>query len=254
MPRIRTIKPEFWSDVKIGKLSPNARLLFIACWNLADDEGIFIAEPEYLLAQVFPYDRYQKRLMEKWILELGSQKLVSFLQVNGQKYGYVLTFKRHQTINRPQKTRWPDVFEAIFKHNSVNTHGTFTEYSLTEGEGGGEGEKEIYKEKESIKKKDEKDDEKDDDKKIAEIFTAYENNIGLLTPMIKDELDLLIKDFPADWIVDAFRECNRSQARNLRYAEKILENRRNGGKAESNRTYRGNPSQKPAGAFDDIEN
>ena len=32
MPRIRTIKPEFWTDEKIIELSLPARLLFIGLW------------------------------------------------------------------------------------------------------------------------------------------------------------------------------------------------------------------------------
>ncbi len=39
MARIRTIKPEFWEDEKIGKLPIPCRL-FIGCWNFADDFGV----------------------------------------------------------------------------------------------------------------------------------------------------------------------------------------------------------------------
>jgi hypothetical protein len=39
MSRIRTIKPEFWEDEGNGRLSALARLLFIATFNMADDEG-----------------------------------------------------------------------------------------------------------------------------------------------------------------------------------------------------------------------
>ena len=38
------------------------------------------------------------------------------------------------------------------------------------------------------------------------IFVQYEQNIGLLTPMIANELRDAEKHFPADWIADAFRE------------------------------------------------
>ena len=34
MPRIRTIKPEFWEDDVIGRLSRDDRLLFIATWTM----------------------------------------------------------------------------------------------------------------------------------------------------------------------------------------------------------------------------
>ena len=38
MARIRSIKPEFWDDRKLAKrASRDARLLYIALWNLADE-------------------------------------------------------------------------------------------------------------------------------------------------------------------------------------------------------------------------
>ena len=43
MARIRTIKPQFWDDLKIGRLSRDARLLYIGLWNFADDLGVVIA-------------------------------------------------------------------------------------------------------------------------------------------------------------------------------------------------------------------
>ena len=45
MPRIRTIKPEFWTDEKVGECSIPARLLFIATWNIADDRGNLERKP-----------------------------------------------------------------------------------------------------------------------------------------------------------------------------------------------------------------
>lgn len=35
MARIRTVKPEFWTDRRMVKLSPLARLLYISSWNFA---------------------------------------------------------------------------------------------------------------------------------------------------------------------------------------------------------------------------
>ena len=40
MPRKRMISPEFWTDETIIEIDLLARLLFISCWNFADDEGI----------------------------------------------------------------------------------------------------------------------------------------------------------------------------------------------------------------------
>ncbi len=57
MARIRTIKPEFWTDEKIVQLPFETRLLFIGCWNFADDEGYLPFEPERIRMQILPNDQ-----------------------------------------------------------------------------------------------------------------------------------------------------------------------------------------------------
>jgi len=52
MARNRIIKPEFWADAKVGRLSFGARLLYIAMWNFADDYGIISASPR-VFAETF---------------------------------------------------------------------------------------------------------------------------------------------------------------------------------------------------------
>jgi hypothetical protein len=44
MARIRTIKPEFWTDEKIVECSFEARLMFIGMFNFADDKGNLVRE------------------------------------------------------------------------------------------------------------------------------------------------------------------------------------------------------------------
>ncbi len=39
MPRIRSIKPEFWADEKMSSLSPIDRLVFLGLIGMADDFG-----------------------------------------------------------------------------------------------------------------------------------------------------------------------------------------------------------------------
>ncbi len=57
-----------------------------------------------------------------------------------------------------------------------------------------------------------------------DIFTLYEENIGLLTPMVADELKLTEKTYPAAWLRDAIKEAVLHNKRNIRYITKILEN------------------------------
>ena len=56
------------------------------------------------------------------------------------------------------------------------------------------------------------------------IFALYESNIGMLSPMIADELKIADELYPMDWIEDAFREAAAHNVRNWRYIARILDN------------------------------
>jgi len=56
-----------------------------------------------------------------------------------------------------------------------------------------------------------------------DIFTLYEQNIGMLTPMIAEELREAEKLYPLDWIHDAIKEAVALNKRNIRYITRILE-------------------------------
>ena len=58
---------------------------------------------------------------------------------------------------------------------------------------------------------------------VSNIFQLYERNIGLLTPMLAEELKDAEKNYPAEWIEDAFREAVSANKRNWRYIARLLE-------------------------------
>jgi len=56
-----------------------------------------------------------------------------------------------------------------------------------------------------------------------DIFTLYEQNIGMLTPIIADELREAEKLYPESWLRDAIKEAVALNRRNIRYIVRILE-------------------------------
>jgi DNA replication protein len=56
------------------------------------------------------------------------------------------------------------------------------------------------------------------------IFTMYEQNIGLVTPIVADRLVEAIESYPESWIADAIGEAVTYNRRNWRYIQRILEN------------------------------
>jgi DNA replication protein len=55
------------------------------------------------------------------------------------------------------------------------------------------------------------------------VFTLYEQNIGMLTPLIADELREAEQEYPAEWIEEAFREAVSLNRRSWKYIRAILE-------------------------------
>ena len=62
-----------------------------------------------------------------------------------------------------------------------------------------------------------------DTEEQPDIFTLYEQNIGMLTPMIAEELREAEKFYPVTWIRDAIKEAVALNKRNWRYIAAILE-------------------------------
>jgi DnaD/phage-associated family protein len=64
------------------------------------------------------------------------------------------------------------------------------------------------------------------------IFQIYEENIGIITPVIANALIDLEKEYPINWIEEAMKEAIKSNIRKLRYIEAILKNWKEEGRYE----------------------
>jgi len=71
---------------------------------------------------------------------------------------------------------------------------------------------------------------------LPDIFTLYEQNIGMLTPMIADELREAEKLYPETWIRDAIKEAVNHSKRKWSYISAILENWSSEGRSDG--TYK----------------
>jgi len=110
MPRIRTVKPEFWEDELLGVMPRDARLLFIATFNMADDEGILRWTPAYIKAQAFMYDDDLSISEVGKLMQCLTDAGLVFPFIGGvarQQMAVVVNFRKHQKINRPQKSKLP---------------------------------------------------------------------------------------------------------------------------------------------------
>jgi hypothetical protein len=98
--RSRTLKPEFYQDEDVARLSPMARLLFQGLWLCSDRRGRLEDRPQKLRALLFPYEPAVD--IEALISELASAKVhgngafVTRYEVDGRKLLQVNTFEKHQ--------------------------------------------------------------------------------------------------------------------------------------------------------------
>jgi hypothetical protein len=130
MPRIRTIKPEFWQNEQIAGLREHARLLAIALLNHADDTGCFVASHQLVRAACFPFEEDSKNVLGS-LQDLSRIGYIEVRNCSGKQIGRICKFLDHQRIDKPQKSKLFDVFAANCEENSdsKNVPGTFLEDS-----------------------------------------------------------------------------------------------------------------------------
>lgn len=56
MARMRSLKPEFWSDQDLTRLPRDIRLLYMALWNFTDEEARMQGDPRLVKSWCFPLD------------------------------------------------------------------------------------------------------------------------------------------------------------------------------------------------------
>lgn len=65
-------------------------------------------------------------------------------------------------------------------------------------------------------------DESDKNFIVADVYKAYEKNIGILTPMIADKIDLAVIDYSAEWCISAIGKAVEQEKRSWAYVNGVL--------------------------------
>jgi hypothetical protein len=111
---MRSVKPEFWADPSLARLSRDARLMYIALWNFADEHGRLFGDPRYIKGQVFPYD---DDLTAAEVGELLGQLVTAGkirpYSVGGDAYLFLPKLAKHQRLEQEKvPSRLPDPKDA----------------------------------------------------------------------------------------------------------------------------------------------
>lgn len=107
MARIRSIKPEFPQSESMGRVSRDARLLFILLWTIADDHGRTRAHSRMLASLLFPYDDDAGDGISGWLEELSKEGCIRLYEVDGSQYLQIVGWSKHQRIDKPSKPQFP---------------------------------------------------------------------------------------------------------------------------------------------------
>ena len=101
MARIRSIKPEFWTDGRIVQLPYETRLLFIGLWGFADDCGHIEDEPIRLKLQILPADDIDPADLIDQLIAVGVlERLTGCLRIKH--------FEKHQRVDKRAACRFDE--------------------------------------------------------------------------------------------------------------------------------------------------
>lgn len=118
--RIRTIKPEFWTDKRVASWDHFTRLLFIGLWSAADDHGRGSAESARLASELFPYDlsrdpRETLARVAAGLDTLAASCRITLYEVDGEAFYEVASWSKHQRVDNAGKPRVPTPSDGVVR-------------------------------------------------------------------------------------------------------------------------------------------
>lgn len=105
MGRIRTVKPEFFTDEELSLLPEITHLFAAGLLCYADDEGYFNANPGLIKAAIYPLreSSVNVQVMLMQLSEMGYVQLGNTAE--GKFYGKVVNFLTHQRVSHPSPSK-----------------------------------------------------------------------------------------------------------------------------------------------------
>ncbi|MEV7955210.1 hypothetical protein [Streptomyces sp. NPDC088141] len=109
MARIRTIKPEAFESESLAECSVTAVLTFFGLLTLADDTGRFRDHPAIIAGRLWALRaEHTPAHVARDLEELAAAGLICrYAGCDGRTYLHIVTWQRHQKIDRPSASRLP---------------------------------------------------------------------------------------------------------------------------------------------------
>jgi hypothetical protein len=110
MPRIRTLKPEFWTSESVAQLPIRARLTFAGILTAyLDDHGRGRDNPMLVKAAIYPLDdELAASSIQEDLDAIEATGGITRYESDGKQYFYAPGWADHQYINKPSPSKCPD--------------------------------------------------------------------------------------------------------------------------------------------------
>jgi hypothetical protein len=101
VPRIRTIKPEFFGDEKLAPLAALDRFVFLGLIAMADDAGRLVDNIKTIDGFVFPETSESSRKSLDTLASIS--RITRYTSESGQKLIQISNWLKHQKVDKPSR-------------------------------------------------------------------------------------------------------------------------------------------------------
>ncbi len=232
MPTYRKLHTKILDSYDFSEMPDDfTRVFWMLLIVTLDSEGRAINNPAWLRSRMFPLrDDVTSEQITGAIDWLSNREMVVLYDVNGRSYFYVPNFKKYQSgTEKEAKSVLPPppiTPEHVLSNSGQTQDKVDVAVSVSAS---------VYESENAIDSV---------NASAPNIYAIYEKNVGALTPMLADRLDMIDKDYPSGWFGDAVMEAVGSTTRvNLNYIEAILKR----WKSEGRNPHEKPKARKPAG-------
>lgn len=210
MGRIRTVKPELLKHEELFDLERETglpiRIAFVGLFTCCDKEGRFKWRPRTLKLDILPHDELDfSRVLDA----LATRGFVVKYACNGEEFGFIPTFKKHQIINnRESESDLPVPSKSLYISTTSTREARVADASGTPAEGKGkEGKGKEEEGKELHVGQNQPD-------PAPEIFAYWQKVMNSPKAVLDDKRKSIIrkalKNYPPADLCKAIRGCSKS--------------------------------------------
>lgn len=211
MPKYRQLHIKILDSFDFAEMPDDfTRVVWLLLIAVVDSEGRGIDNPAWLRSKMFPL-RHDVELtqIEGAMDWLGNREMVERYQVGGKYYFQIYTWKTYQTGSDKEGKSVlpaPPIKEKVtpeelptYSEPTPPQYNTIQDNTIQGG------------------------------KPTPNIFSLYQQSIGVIDQIVSEKLKAAEVDYPAEWIPLAFERAVEQNVRKWAYVHKILDNwKRNG--------------------------